>query len=329
MIRLSTLHWLLVALAMWTVAGCHAPEPTAPDDALVVPAHFPLPTQPEDNVATAERIALGRRLFFDPLLSVDSSVSCASCHHPSRAFSDTVALSVGVNGGVGKRNAPTLVNVAYAPKLFMDGGVNTLEHQVISPLENPNEMAFKLHDAAARLATIESYQRMSEAAYQRPFSAAVLVRALAAFERSLVGGTSPYDAYLAGDSSALSAKAQKGMALFFSDRLACSSCHSGVLFTGYGYENNGLRMRYEDVGRAGVTMRQEDKYRFKVPTLRNVALTGPYMHDGSIASLEEVIVHYDRGGVGHPQQSDNVRPLGLTAADRAALLAFLEALTDR
>lgn len=317
---------LYFALFLFGV-GCDT-LPEAPQEAIAVPAHFPALVQPSDNVATPARIALGRRLFFDPLLSVDSTVSCASCHHPSRAFSDTLALSMGVDGGVGKRNAPTLVNVGYAPKLFMDGGVNTLEHQVISPLENPNEMAFQLHEAAARLAAIESYQRMSQGAYGQPFSAAVLVRALGAFQRSLVGGTSPYDTYVAGDSSALSAKAQRGMALFFSDRLACSSCHSGVLFTGYSYENNGLYADYTDVGRAGVTMRQEDKYRFKVPTLRNVALTAPYMHDGSMATLEEVVDHYSVGGVGHPQQSERVRPLALSIQEKADLRAFLEALTD-
>ncbi|MGB0864185.1 MAG: cytochrome-c peroxidase [Saprospiraceae bacterium] len=296
---------------------------------LTLPNHFSAPLIPLDNKLRESRINLGKMLFFDPLLSKDSTVSCASCHIPRYAFSDTVALSRGVNGELGKRNSPSLLNIAYAPKLFRDGGVNTLEHQVISPIENPSEMNFELKAVANRLAQNKNYQRMSQKAYQRDFSTYVLVRALAAFERTLISGNSRYDLFFyKKERNAITEAEKRGMALFFDKKTQCSTCHSGVFFTNFNYENNGLYTKYEDIGRAGITMRQEDKALFKVPSLRNVWLTAPYMHDGSLPNLESVIAHYNTGGKAHPSKSELVRPLNLSNSEQSDLVAFLKTLTE-
>lgn len=296
---------------------------------LVLPNHFAAPLIPIDNKLSESRIDLGRMLFFDPLLSRDSTVSCASCHLPIYAFSDTIALSKGAKNQLGKRNSPSLLNVAYAPKLFRDGGVNTLEHQVISPIENPVEMDFQLKAAASRLSKNKIYQQLSQQAYQREFSTYVLVRALAAFERTLISGNSRYDLFFyKKEKNALTEAEKRGMALFFGEKTQCSTCHSGVLFTNFDYENNGLYREYKDLGRAGVTMRQEDKHLFKVPSLRNAELTAPYMHDGSLGTLEDVVAHYNKGGEAHPNKNEVVRPLNLSDAEQKDLVLFLKTLTE-
>lgn len=297
---------------------------------LELPSHFPTPNIPADNSLTINRINLGKKLFFDPMLSKDTTVSCASCHFPTQAFSDTLPLSRGIHRNLGKRNAPSLLNVAFVPQLFRDGGVPNLEIQVISPLENPNEMGFKLRDAAERLSENDLYQKMSKSAYQREFSPYVLVRALAAYQRTLIGGNSRYDLFqFQNQKDQLSEGEQRGRQLFFNQKTNCSSCHEGVLFTNFAFENNGLHETYKDVGRAGVTMKQLDKFKFRVPSLRNVELTAPYMHDGSLANLEAVIEHYNQGGKQHLQQNPLIRPLYLTEREKADLVAFLKSLTHQ
>lgn len=301
------------------------------DYQLEIPTHFPEIVIPADNQLTASRVELGRLLFFDPMLSKDSTVSCSSCHFQKFAFSDRIPLSVGVNGGKTKRNSPSLINVAYTPLLMKDGGVNSLEKQVISPLENPNEMGFQLKAAADRMAESILYQRMSLKAYEREFTPYVLVRALAAFQRTLIGGTSKYDKYLQKDEkkALLSASEYRGMKLFMSNKTNCSTCHSGVLFTNFEFENNGIYENYTDVGRAGVSLKQEDKFKFRVPSLRNIELTTPYMFDGSLKTLEEVIEHYNSGGKNNYQQNSLIRPLNLTKQEQSDLVSFLKALTDK
>ena len=296
---------------------------------LSIPEHFPIPAIPADNQLTFDRVDLGKRLFFDSSLSIDSTISCASCHFPHRAFSDTINLSRGVNNRLGERNAPSLMNVIYSPKLFRDGGVNTLEHQVISPIENPAEMNFQLQAVGNRLAQNPTYQQMSEKAYGQTFTPYVLVRALAAYERTLIGGNSRYDLFFyKNEKQQLSTSEQRGMKLFFNKKTNCSQCHSGVLFTDFDYKNNGIYKEYIDIGRAGISMKQEDKYKFKVPSLRNVELTAPYMHDGSIKTLKAVIEHYNEGGKNHPNQDSLIRPLHLTKQEQSDLVAFLKSLTE-
>lgn len=322
----QTLKWCCIAIFI-TLASCD--KKTAYE--LNIPKHFPIPEIPEDNQLTISRVELGKRLFFDPLLSKDSTVSCASCHFPQFAFSDTIPLSKGINGGVTERNSPSLVNVAYVKELFKEGGVPSLEHQVISPLENPAEMGFQLKAAADRLAENPYYQAMAQKAYDRDFTPYVLVRAIGAFERTLIGGTSKYDEYIISgkNKSIFSDSEYRGMELFFNKKTNCSTCHSGVLFTNFKYENNGLYEKYDNVGRADITLDKADKFKFRVSSLRNIEVTAPYMLDGSLSTLEAVVEHYNSGGKNHYQKNELIRPLGLIAEEKADLVAFLKTLTDK
>lgn len=323
-----------ISLGIWlalTVACQRNPEPVYPDLApyeLALPPGFSPPLSPADNELTRERVALGRALFYDPALSRDSSISCASCHHLSEGLADHNPVSVGIHGRKGFRNAPGLLNVAYHPYFFAEGGSPSLEFQVLGPLENEDEMGFNGAEAGKRLKDHPVYGPWSQRAYGREMGIYTVVRALAAFERTLISGYSPWDLYQQGDSAALSPAAQRGWALFKSDRLACSACHSGQDFTDYSFKSNGLYVDSPDAGRHRVTLDSADLGTFKVPSLRQLSLTWPYMHDGSLPSLEAVIEHYDAGGNGHPNQDPRIRPLGLGADEKADLLAFLNALTD-
>jgi len=296
---------------------------------LVVPPGFPEPFFPEENELTAGRWTLGKRLFFDPVMSSDSTVSCASCHLPAFAFSDTLARSPGVEGRPGMRNAPTLANVAYHPYYTRDGGVPILEMQVLVPVQEHNELDLNILLIADRLNRNSSYVQASWEAYGRAPDPFVITRSIACFERTLISGNTPYDQFVSGKEAVLDDAARRGMDLFFSERLACSQCHSGFNFTGYAFENNGLYETYADPGRFRLTGVEADRALFKVPTLRNVAVTGPYMHDGSLPTLEAVIDHYDSGGKAHPHRSPLIRPLGLTQQEKSDLRRFLETLTDQ
>ncbi|UTW64628.1 c-type cytochrome [bacterium SCSIO 12741] len=294
-----------------------------------LPIGFPPVSYPEDNAHTPERWKLGRRLFYDPVLSRDSSISCGSCHHAGHAFSDTVALSPGVESAPGVRNAPTLTNVAYHPYFTRDGGVKTLETQILVPIQEHNEFDFNIVLIAERLYRDSTYQRMSKLAYNRNPDPYVISRAIACFERTLVSGNSRYDQFLlSGNSSLLSRSERRGMELFFSERTQCSSCHSGFNFTSYEITNNGLYLHYADSGRKRLTNLESDRATFKVPTLRNVALTAPYMHDGSMPDLESVVAHYSAGGKNHPNRHPLIRPLDLSPKEQQDLVSFLRTLTD-
>jgi cytochrome c peroxidase len=295
---------------------------------LVLPAGFPPMSIPADNQLTEVRIELGKMLFFDKALSRDSSVSCGSCHLQSHAFSDVVNISSGIEGRKGMRNSPPLFNLGYHPYFFFDGGVPTLELQVLAPVQDVNEMDHEFPQAVERLAQNPVYQKMAQIAYKRDFDAFVLTRAIGAYERILVSGNSTYDRYNNGNSSALNESAKRGLALFTSERLSCSGCHSGFNFTDYSFQNNGLYVQYPDSGRMRVTTLPEDRDKFKVPSLRNIALTAPYMHDGSIITLPEVVEHYNNGGAANPNKDPRIKPLTLTSQEKSDLLEFLYSLTD-
>ena len=293
------------------------------------PNHFPEVKHPEGNEFTQTRWALGKALFFDKALSIDSSVSCASCHNPAHAFSGTNKTETGVFGRGGTRNAPTLANVGYHASFTREGGIATLEQQVLVPIQEHNEFGFNIIPLTERLDSNPVYHKMSMEAYGRPVDAYTLVRAIACYERTLVSGWSAYDDYsFNGDENALGRIEKAGLELFKSDRLACSSCHSGLFFTNDSFANNGLYSNYTDDGRKRLTGRTEDDGVFKIPSLRNVALTGPYMHDGSLETLEDVIEHYDKGGNNHANKSNLIKPLNLTVAEKQSLIAFLNTLTD-
>jgi cytochrome c peroxidase len=294
--------------------------------ALELPPGFPFPPTPPDNPLSDAAVRLGKALFFDTRLSRDGTVSCASCHHPGRAFSDTLPLSIGVDGGVGMRNAPPLLNLAYHPALFRDGGVPTLEQQVIAPVHDPMEMDHDIHVAAAALRDEEPYQSLSRLAYDRDLDAFVLTRALAAYERTLISGWSRWDRWMQGDPSALTPAEVNGWNLF--NELGCGDCHNGFDLSDHQYHNVGLYLEYADPGRERISQDAADLGKFKTPTLRNIALTAPYMHDGSLPTLEAVIAHFASGGQPHSNRSPAVTGFILDAQQQADLIAFLHALTD-
>ncbi|NNE35302.1 MAG: c-type cytochrome [Rhodothermales bacterium] len=277
---------------------------------------------------TVGKIELGRRLFFDPILSSDRSISCASCHEPERAFADPRAVSTGVAGRKGIRNSPTLVNVAYLRELFWDGGALTLENQVLAPLQDHNEMDAELSVVLSRLAEDDAYAKAFEAEFGTEPTVANLTQSIAAYERTIVSGGSRYDDYKSGTATALTATERIGLELF-EGKAGCVSCHSGFLLTSAGYANNGLVHAEADSGRARISLDSADAGLFRIPSLRNVAITGPYMHDGRMNSLPDVIEHYDRGGEDARNQDDRIIPLKLSSSERSAIVAFLESLTDR
>ena len=262
---------------------------------------------PEDNPLSVDKIALGRRLFFDRRLSRDGSISCSSCHDPDRAFSDGRTLAVGVFGRAGRRNSPALINRGYGRAFFWDGRAATLEEQVLKPIEDPNEMDLQLSEAAAR-AGLPSEE---------------IARALASFVRSILSGDSPFDRFINGDRAALTAGQQAGLQLF-RGKANCVACHAGPNFSDERRHNTGVAWRDGRFADAGAG--QGD---FKTPTLREVARTAPYMHDGSLATLEDVLEYYDSGGNRNPGLDPELRPLRLSAGEKRDLVAFLRCLNGR
>lgn len=301
----------------------------AENEIVDIPMGFPFIDFPADNNFTKERWELGKKLFFDKQLSKNNTVSCASCHKQEFAFSDNVALSSGDNNAIGTSNAPTLANVAYHPYYTRAGGVPTLEMQILVPIQEHNEFNTNMIDIVEKLKQINTYQSMAQTAYNRELDAFVITRALATFERSLISGNSRFDNYFyKGISTALNESEQRGLSLFNSSKTNCSSCHSGFNFTNYAFENNGLYINYADSGRMRLTQLPQDRAKFKVPTLRNIALTAPYMHNGSFNTLDEVIEHYNSGGKNHINKSNLIKPMGLNVQEKQDLINFLNSLND-
>ncbi|MFK7972480.1 MAG: cytochrome-c peroxidase [Bacteroidia bacterium] len=328
----SMKKWPFTILLLLTIIACQETIVLDPDrhfELMEAPEGFPDMPVPDNNTFSQARWDLGKKLFFDPVMSVDSSISCASCHKPSLAFSDNLRFSPGVENRPGVRNSPSLANVGYHPYFTREGGVPTLEMQVFVPIQEHNEFAFNMVLLARRLEADSTYVRMAREAYNREPDAFVITRSLACFERSLISGYSPYDQYVSYDNTkALSKAQQRGMDLFFSDKTNCSSCHGGFNFTNYEFENNGLYDEYADVGRLRLTGDEADRALFKVPSLRNIALTAPYMHDGSMNSLSRIVAHYVSGGADNPQKNPLIRPLTLTGQEQDDLVEFLTSLTD-
>jgi cytochrome c peroxidase len=276
--------------------------------ALVIPLGLDLYMPvPEDNPLTDEKVALGRRLFNDRRLSRDGAVSCATCHEPERGFSDGRALARGVFDRVGRRNAPALVNRGYGRSFFWDGRVATLEELVLKPIQDPNEMDLTLAEASARVG----------------LEVPEISHALASYVRSLLSGDSPFDRFVNGESNALSAEQQRGLQLF-RGKGGCTACHVGPTFTDERLHNTGVAWKEDRLADEGA-----GHGAFKTPTLRETARTAPYMHDGSLATLEEVVEHYDRGGRTNPYLDEELRPLRLTIDEKRDLIAFLRALSGR
>jgi cytochrome c peroxidase len=309
----------------------------------------PAALAPADNPTTPAKVALGRHLFYDVRLSRNENISCASCHEQARAFSDGRVRSLGTTGDPTTRHAMPLVNVGYAATLTWANDIlTTLERQAQVPLfgDDPLELGMASRDGLmlSRLAAEPRYPQLFAAAFPEDpeVSLGNVLKALAAFQRALVAMDAPYDRYLAGDQDALDASAARGLALFESPALGCPRCHGGPLLSGAmalpdatapeaRFENNGLYAAYlaDNRGLYDLSGRPEDEGRFKPPSLRNIEVTAPYMHDGSLPTLEAVLAHYERGGAGHPGQSPHVAGFALSEGARHDLLAFLRSLTDR
>jgi cytochrome c peroxidase len=359
---------VLAGLAALAALACAPSDTTDPPEpwAWRLPSHFDAPLVPVDNPMTAAKVDLGRHLFYEERLSVSGDVSCGTCHVQALAFTDGEATSVGADGLHGTRSSMSLGNVAYMPTLTWGNPVlDSLESQALVPLflDVPMEMGaqYVIDDVLEAFASEDAWIDRFVAAFPEddPFTIANVAKALAAFQRTLVSADSPYDRWLLGDSGALSPSAQRGLSLFGSERLGCATCHASVLQTASfrsdtaprgtsRFENTGLY----DLGEAGgeyplpntglheFTHDPADLGRHRVPSLRNVAVTAPYMHDGTIADLEGVIDHYaaggrtitegPRAGIGadNPHKSSLVRGFTITDPERADLVAFLHALTD-
>jgi len=295
---------------------------------LEVPTNYAKPLVPEDNPLTPAKIALGKKLFYDKNISRDSSVSCSSCHLADHAFSDPRQFSLGVGERIGTRNAPALVNTAYGRSFFWDGANPALETQAIFPLEASFEMDMDLAELVERLKADPEYPALFQAVFGVEPNVGSITQAIASFERSMLSLNSPYDRYLQGDESALNESEKRGLTLFFGEKAECFHCHVGTNFSDELFHNNGLYETYLDNGRWEVTGLEEDRSKFKTPTLRNIAYTAPYMHDGSIETLEEVVEHYSSGGASHPNKSGLIRAFTLSNQEKEDLLNFLHALSD-
>lgn len=321
--RVAHLRVLLALVLTW-----YAQVPQAAD----APPERPSGNAGAAAAISAARAELGRRLFFDPILSSDRSISCASCHKAQRAFADSSRVSRGVNGAEGVRNTPSVMNSTARVSFFWDGRANSLEAQVVFPIENPIEMNLPIARALERINSDPAYRREFMQLYGTSATAQTLGAALATFEKTLETANSPYDRYQQGDDGALSEAAKRGRRLFIG-KANCATCHSGEDFTSDRFENIGLFNGKElnDRGRAAVTGLSRDEGLFKVPGLRNVAATAPYMHNGMFTTLREVIDYYNdperrvSGSVNRNAKLD--RPLHLTESEIEDLQAFLESLT--
>ncbi len=298
--------------------------------AVLAATHRPAVPIPPDNPQTPAKIELGRKLFFDQRLSADLTISCASCHKPEFAFSDGGnAVSTGVGGRRGTRNTPTLTNVGFRQGLFWEGRSTRLELQAVGPLTARIEMDMQPEVLAQRLEAIPEYARAFREVFGEAPTLKTTTFALAAFQRTLLSYNSPFDRFQAGDDLAMSEAALRGMEVFFAESGDCFHCHVGSEFTDDVPRNNALYTVYQDLGLALATGRDEDVGKFKTPTLRNIELTAPYMHDGSIKTLREVVEHYNRGGEPNLNSDVLMRPLGLSEQQIDDLVEFLKSLTDR
>ncbi|MBS0169540.1 MAG: c-type cytochrome [Nitrospira sp.] len=340
--RVGTGGWrsCLVAAVFLGVLGLAATkvmsEPSAPSPgalSMVQQAPFGLEDPagyiPADNPQTAKKIELGRWLFFDKRLSKNNSIACANCHMPGLAFTDGQAVSTGVNRLQGGRSAPTAINRVYSKAQFWDGRAETLEDQSIGPFVNPVEHGFIDHDElVAKLKTIGGYRRLFREVFDREVAIGDVGRAIASFQRTLLSGNSPVDRFdMGGEEQALSPQAQRGLELF-RGKARCTRCHSGFNFSDEKFHNLGIGWDTNtvDLGRYMVTKNPEDIGAFKTPTLREIARTAPYMHDGRFATLEEVVRFYNQGGIKNPHLDNTVIPLELTESEQQDLVALLRSL---
>ena len=334
MVVLATSNWMtlgrlvpfgLLFLSTLTNAAAQTRRNAPPPEP---PLGLPPVIWPADNPYSAARVELGRNLFFDPRLSSNEKVSCATCHPPEHAFAGGNPPPRGVTGTPLRRRAPTLINRAYGRSQFWDGRAATLEAQITGPITAPDEMGASPAAAAAAISSIPGYARLFEEAFgDRRVTYDRIVKAIASFGRTILSGNSPYDRFLKGDKHALSPGARRGLDIF--ERSGeCSECHNGYNFTDEKFASLGIGPDEHppDPGLAGITGKRRDQGKFKVPALREVVHTGPYMHDGRFRTLDEVLEFYSKGGKPGPHLDSRIAPFFLDAPAKANLMEFLESL---
>ena len=328
---MSTSKICFALLPLLTVAIVAAPPKAESYDRDAVKPKYRRPSQvsfPKDNPYTRESELLGRTLFFDPRLSSSKVISCASCHNPGFSWGDGLPLAVGHGMKVLARRTPTILNVAWSELLFWDGRAGSLEDQALGPIAAPGEMNQPLDKMVQALQSIQGYQPMFERAYPgQPISKESVAKAIATFERTVVSGIAPFDRWVNGDEKAITESAKRGFDLF-NTKAGCAKCHTGWNFTDDGFHDIGVKS--QDRGRNAVLDLPAMQFAFKTPTLRNVDRRAPYLHDGSEATLEDVIALYEEGGrVKRPSLSPDIYRLNLTVEEKRDLIAFLRTLTSQ
>ncbi|MDE0144783.1 MAG: cytochrome-c peroxidase [Nitrospira sp.] len=331
-------RWVLIAgvLLLFVTTGMIQADPSPGSGQTPFQLTLPLGLEkdslviPGDNPLTKEKVELGKLLFFDTRLSANDTIACASCHVPSLAFTDGQPVSAGIHGQKGGRSAPTAINRVFSSAQFWDGRAATLEEQSVGPFANPIEHGFKDHDElVAKVKSIAGYQPLFERAFGSPAITTDLIgKAIASFQRTLLSGNSAYDRFtMRNEEQALSANAQNGLRVFLG-KGQCLRCHFGFNFTDEQYHNLGVgsNKTESDVGRQAVTKKAKDVGAFKTPTLREIANTAPYMHDGSLATLREVVDFYDQGGLPNAYLDPIIKPLKLTDQEKKDLVEFMESL---
>jgi len=320
---------LFAALAMLLVlpplfcAVCLA-QGKADKSAFQFPKAFPVPA---NNHVTSARVELGKMLFFDPRLSGSNWISCATCHNPAMGWSDGLPTAIGNGMTTLKRATPTIVNTAFNELQMWDGRFHSLEEQAVGPMQAPGEMNSTMGDILSKLKSMPGYVQAFEQAYPgEGVSQDTVAKAVASFERTIISQGAPFDAWVHGKQNAINSSAQRGFDLF-TGKANCVACHSGPNFTDEGFHNIGLNG--DDVGRFAKLPIKISKGAFKTPTLRDIALTAPYMHNGEYRTLEEVIDHYDRGGDNKENLDPSIQPLGLTRQEKRDLLQFLKTLSGK
>jgi cytochrome c peroxidase len=310
----------------------YAPHGTVTIDGMTVPDIGPLPTSiptPSANLNYKAKIDLGKQLYFDGRLSKSGAISCAFCHNPGTGFADPRQTSIGIGGGVGGRQSPTVYNTAFNHVQFWDGRARSLEEQAIGPIQNPIEMGETHENVVSKLKKLKGYQQQFRAVFGTEVNLQGIAEAIAAYERTVISTNSSFDKYVAGDTKAMDESAVRGMALF-KGKARCILCHNGPNFTDNQFHNLGVPQvgpMKEDLGRYNVSKAEKDKGAFKTPTLRSITETAPYMHDGALKTLEEAVDFLNAGGGANSNLSTLVKPLNLTPEEKTDLVTFLKALT--
>lgn len=324
-------RFVILFLITWLIA-CQKDEQGNQADAFRLPAHFPQPVYNfETNPFTKEGFELGKKLFYDPILSVDSTVSCGTCHAQVHGFADhNTALSFGIHNRVGARNAPPIYNLLWKKHFMWDGGINHIEVMPVAPITDPNEMGESMFSVTEKLSAHKEYQQLFKKIFKKDkIDDQQLLHALAQFQSMIISADSKYDKFILGKAQFTSSELA-GLAVF---NQKCSNCHKPPLFTDFSFRNNGLDVHSNDPGRARITLDPNDHGKFSVPSLRNIAITNPYMHDGRFQSLKQVLDFYADAVINNehldPELKLSEKPgIPLTEDEKSKLLAFLFTLTD-